>query len=140
MEELFRKHEFTGPLRGARTDDTALESIFGQHRQPAGMIDMRMGENDVGDNAGVKWEDAVLGRGFSASALKHAAVQQNSICFRGEHVHGPGNLPGRSDESNVHVGLLEIEAFIAVTDTLKCHLMQLNAKLARAAFLRNRSR
>jgi hypothetical protein len=47
------------------------------------MIDVGVGQQHVGDNPWVKGQDPVFLRALPAAALKHAAVQQNTVTIGG---------------------------------------------------------
>jgi hypothetical protein len=57
--------------------------VFGQQRKPAGVIDMRVGKDNVGQYPGIKRYNRVFFSRFFAPSLKQTAIQQNAIMFSG---------------------------------------------------------
>jgi hypothetical protein len=61
-----------------------------------------MGQQQVGDDPRVKWQDSVFFRAFPAAALKHAAVHQNTVTIGGQKMHRTGYFPYRPVKRHVH--------------------------------------
>jgi hypothetical protein len=49
--------------------------VFGQQRKPAGVIDMRVGKDNIGQYPGIKGYDHVFFSRFFAPTLKQTAIQ-----------------------------------------------------------------
>jgi len=88
--------------RGARADDAAGETVLGHHRDPAGVVEVGMGQHDIGEQAGVEGHNPVFLGGLPAPTLKEPAVQQNAVTVRGDEVHGPRDFARRAVKSNLH--------------------------------------
>jgi len=86
-----------------------MKVVFGYHGDAPRMIDMTMGEDNVGNQFGIDEKHAVFLGAFFAPTLKHAAVKQNPIRSAVEQMHGSGNFSGRTVKCDVHILLLALQ-------------------------------
>ena len=97
-----RKQVLARRGRGAGADDAAGETVLGHHRDPAGVVEVGMGEHDIGEQAGVEGQNPVFLGGLPAPTLKEPAVQQHAVAVRGDEVHGPRDFARRAVKSDLH--------------------------------------
>ncbi len=97
-----RQQVAAGRSGRARADDTAVEPVGGQDRDPAGVVDVGVGQDQIGDQCGVEGQDPVFFRGFPPPALEKPAVEQDAVVAGGDQVHGPGDLPRGAVKCDLH--------------------------------------
>ena len=101
-----QKKVFTGVCCGPVAHNPSGETVLGQHRNPAGVIDMGVGKHHIGDHLRSHLQGPVfLGR-FLAPPLEHAAVQHDAIVVYSQHVHRSRYFPYRTQKGNIHLLLL----------------------------------
>ena len=101
-----QKQVFTGVRRGPGTDNAAMKLPLSQQRNPARMINVCMGKHHIRDELRTEWKGFVSKFALFSPALKHPAIQKNSIVARCEQMHGAGNFSGSAVKSDVHGTLL----------------------------------
>jgi len=70
-----QEHVIQGIPGGSGGDDPPCKPILGEHGDPAGMINMGMGEYHGGEFGPVYGKFFIFLPGFFSPALEHAAVQ-----------------------------------------------------------------
>ncbi len=76
--------KFGGGLAG---EDAAAEALAHELREVAGVVDVRMREDDVVDCFGVDWEVSIFFESFLAVALEEAAIEEDTFTVGFEEVH-----------------------------------------------------
>ena len=97
---------FTGMSGGPSTNNTTVEILPCQHRNPARMVDVSMGQNDTGQDPGIKRQVPVFFFRFFSASLEHSAIPQDAIGVGPDKMHRPCDFPYRAVEGNVHIKLL----------------------------------
>ena len=81
-----------------RAENAAGEPIGHEARQQARMIEVRVGEDDRCDGAGVHRQPGPVALAERLEPLEHAAVDENAMCVGLEQVLRPGDGSGRPQE------------------------------------------
>ena len=86
-------------------EDAALEALLDEHGNPAGVVDVGVGDQDVVDGVGGKGEFAV---GNLVPALLEAAVDENTGVVDLQTVAASGDALVRAVKAELHNGVLLI--------------------------------
>jgi len=97
------EHNRTKGACGMGTDYRAPESVIVHKRDKPGMINVRVGQDEVINFCRVKSQVPVGGIGFEAFALEHPAVEKDGFTIFGcNEVLAPGDFTGGSDKLDFH--------------------------------------
>ena len=86
-------------------EDAALEALLNEHGNPAGVVDVGVGDQDVVDGVGGKGEFAV---GNLVPALLEAAVDEDAGVVDLQTVAASGDALVRAVKAELHNGVLLI--------------------------------
>ena len=98
------QHQPREVARGIGGDDLAAKPALDEQRNPAAMVEMRMGQHQHVDRPRVEGERLGVGRALLAPALKHAAIDENSSARRLDQVARSRHAAVRAVEGEFHKG------------------------------------
>ena len=96
------QHDGAQVLGGAGAVDGAAVAALAENGQPAGVVDVRVGQHDGVHVGRREREVLVLLARLLAAALEHAAVEQDALAGRLEQVHRARDLAGRAEKRQAH--------------------------------------
>jgi hypothetical protein len=67
------------------------------------MIDMGMGQHDIGYDLGIKGQDTIFFSALFAAPLIQATIQQNPILFSRDEMHRTSHFTNRAIKSYIHM-------------------------------------
>ena len=100
-----QQHDFQQLGGEAGGEDAALEALLDEHGNPAGVVDVGVGDQDVVDGVGGKGEFAV---GNLVPALLEAAVDEDAGVVDLQTVAASGDALVRAVKAELHNGVLLI--------------------------------
>ena len=96
------EHDAAQVARGVGAMDRAVVALLGEVRQVAGMINVRVAQDDGVHLLRVEGKTAVAVGGFLAVALEEAAFEQQPFAVDLDEIHRAGGGARRAEEMDFH--------------------------------------
>ena len=109
------QHHLQQVARGRHRVDRPFKAVAGQLGQQATVVDMCVGEEDEIDGGGIEGKGGVVACRGLASALDHAAIDQEADLISFDEIAGARDLAGCADKMDLHVGDLLRRALPGIT-------------------------